>query len=158
MSLHILWNAQSAIPIYSARGEIDDLTARTPCAWCIRSAFRVTTSLSSVRSLRFGRWHDRNEKIRSSPSRCRLHAASLCSAFAISRRRFRGRISPVLVTAAGKKRRRIKRAIRFSTTFGFRRDWNIVGQRLCHGKSFNRKGYGGLFLLLSQTLSSRKSS
>lgn len=55
-------------PLYSARGEID-LTARTPCAWCTHSAFRVTPSLSSVRSLRFGRWHDRNEKIRSSSSR-----------------------------------------------------------------------------------------
>lgn len=153
-SAHPLERAEYAL--YSATEEIDDLTARTPCAWCTRSAFRVTTSLSSVRSLRFGRWHDRNEKIRSSPSRPVPVARSLFVSgfrnFALeilepdkSRSRYRQRRETT-------RKKRMKRAFRFSTVFGVTKGYS--GQRLRCGEF--RKNYEGLSLSISFFHSSRK--
>lgn len=113
-------------PLYSATGEIDDLTARTPCAWCTHSAFRVTISLSSVRSLRFGRWHDRNEKIRSSPSPSPSRPVPVARSLFVSG--FRNFALKILEPDKSRSRycrrreptrkKRIKRAFRFSTVFG----------------------------------------
>lgn len=106
MSLHILRNAQSVV-----LGERGDRWLNRENAVCMMHSQCISCHDQSVRSSAFRpltwqkrAWHDRYDLL--PLVRCRLHAASLCPAFAISRWRFRGRISPILVTAAGEKRRR----------------------------------------------------
>lgn len=130
MSLHISWNAQSVLSERRDRwlNSENSENSEAACAWCTHSEFRVTTSLSSVRSLRFGRWHDRNEQIRSSPSHPMLVARSL---FVPGFRNFALEISGSDKFHLRYRRRRetaekkrMKRTFRFSA-FGFQRDWRV---------------------------------
>lgn len=132
---------ERAVRCTQVRGEIDGSTTKTPCARCTRDASRVRTSPSVCLLFAFRplTWQKREDTIFSFSRRYSLHAPLCVPALAISRRRFRGRISPVLVTASGekeddqtKKKReretRIRRAFRFSTAFDVTEKY--VGKRL----------------------------
>lgn len=129
MSLHMSPLVRN--PLYSARGEIDDWlnSENAVCmmhSQCISLSRPVSVDCSFF-AFRPLTWQKREDTIFSFSSGGGLHAASLCPAFAISRWRFWSRISSrYRRRRETAEKKRIKRAFRFPTAFGFRRDWKVM--------------------------------